>query len=201
MSAAPAVRRAIAGDLPALARMLAHAFFDDPVLQWACRPDRLRDTMLRRFFSARLRQLMAHEDIWTSDALTSAALWAPPGHFHTTPLQDLQLVAALRNPRLAWRLPLVVTGLLRVQREHPATPPHWYLAVLGTEPSEQGRGLGSLVLQPVLERCDDDGVAAYLESSKERNIDFYARYGFRVTGELRLPRGPSVWPMWRHPQR
>jgi ribosomal protein S18 acetylase RimI-like enzyme len=106
----------------------------------------------------------------------------------------------LLHPRLAWRLPLVARGLLEVQRNHPADPPHWYLAVLGTDPSAQGRGLGSATLAPVLERCDADGVGAYLESSKERNIDFYARHGFRVTAELRLPRGPSVWPMWREPQ-
>jgi hypothetical protein len=56
------------------------------------------------------------------------------------------------------------------------------------------------VLQPVLEQCDADGIAAYLESSKERNIDFYARHGFRVTGELHLPRGPTMWLMWRDPR-
>jgi GNAT superfamily N-acetyltransferase len=194
------VRRAVAGDVPALSRMLARAFSDDPVLCWACRPERLRETMLERFQSARLRQLLPHEEIWTSDELACAALWAPPGHYHTTPRQDLELAATMRDPRLAWRLPLVVTGLLDIQRQHPATPPHWYLAVLGTEPSEQGKGLGSATLRPVLERCDADGVAAYLESSKEQNIAFYARHGFRVTTELRLPRGPTVWPMWRDPR-
>ena len=38
-----------------------------------------------------------------------------------------------------------------------------------------------------------------VESSKESNIDFYARHGFRVTGEFRLLRGPTVWRMWRDP--
>ncbi len=45
---------------------------------------------------------------------------------------------------------------------------------------------------PVLEQCDRDGVGAFLESSKERNIDFYARHGFKVLRELRLPRGPET---------
>jgi GNAT superfamily N-acetyltransferase len=200
LNAPPGVRRANAADAPALSRMLARAFFDDPVLCWACRPRRLRETMLERFQSTRLRQLLAHEEVWTSDELTCAALWAPPGQYHTTPRQDLELAATMRHPQLAWRLPLVVAGLLNIQRRHPATPPHWYLAVLGTEPSEQGKGLGSATLGPVLERCDADGVAAYLESSKEQNINFYARHGFRVTTELRLPRGPLVWPMWRDPR-
>ena len=72
--------------------------------------------------------------------------------------------------------------------------------MLGTDPAAQGRGLGSAVLRPVLEQCDRDGVGAFLESSKERNIDFYARHGFRVTSEIRLPRGPLMWQMWRDPR-
>jgi ribosomal protein S18 acetylase RimI-like enzyme len=200
LSAPPTLRLATAADVPALGRMLARAFWDDPVARWACKPERLRPATLERFHSARLRQLLGHEAVWTSDQLSSAALWASPGNAHTTPREDLELMSGQLHPRLVWRLPLVVSGLLRVQRAHPHDPPHWYLAVLGTDPSAQGQGLGSAVLRPVLELCDRDGVAAYLESSKERNIDFYARHGFRVTGELRLPRGPSVWPMWRDPQ-
>jgi hypothetical protein len=52
---------------------------------------------------------------------------------------------------------------------------------------------------PVLERCDREGEPAYLESSKEQNIPFYSRHGFEVTGQLDLPDGPSMWPMWREP--
>jgi GNAT superfamily N-acetyltransferase len=72
--------------------------------------------------------------------------------------------------------------------------------VLGTEPEAQGQGLGSAVLGGVLEQCDRDGVGAFLESSKERNIDFYARHGFRVREEIRLLRGPPMWSMWRDPR-
>jgi GNAT superfamily N-acetyltransferase len=68
-------------------------------------------------------------------------------------------------------------------------------------PGEQGNGLGSRLIQPVLEICDRDGIPAYLESSKRSNIAFYARHGFRVTAELKLARrGPTMWPMWREPR-
>ena len=56
------------------------------------------------------------------------------------------------------------------------------------------------MMEPILAECDRDGVGAYLESSKEQNLDFYARHGFRVTSERRLPRGPRLWPMWREPR-
>jgi GNAT superfamily N-acetyltransferase len=186
--------------VPALARMLARAFADDPVAGWSCRAERLRPAMLEHFHGARLRHLLAYEEVWTTSELSAAALWAPPGHGHTSARQDLELARGLFRPRLIWRLPLVAGGLLEVQRHHPREPPHWYLAVLGTDPSAQGQGLGSALLSEMLARADADGVAAYLESSKERNIDFYARHGFRVTGELQLPRGPTVWPMWREAQ-
>jgi ribosomal protein S18 acetylase RimI-like enzyme len=194
------VRRARAEEIPALAAMLARAFADDPVASWAWRPPRLRLTALARYQATRMRQLLEHDEIWTTDALDCAALWSPPGHWRKTPLQEAAYVPAFGNPRLLWRLPLVAGGWFGMELKHPSKPEHWYLPMLGTEPERQGRGLGSAVLAPVLERCDSDGVGAYLESSKESNIAFYARHGFRVTRELSLLRGPKMWAMWREPR-
>jgi ribosomal protein S18 acetylase RimI-like enzyme len=194
------VRRATSADVPALAAVLARAFLDDPVASWAWRPDRLRLGALERFHGVRLRQLLAGEEVWTSDELTCAALWAPPASWHMTLSETAMLVPCFLRPRLFVRMPLVALGWEKLERAHPRRPPHFYLAVLGTEPRAQGRGLGSAVLGGVLEGCDRDGVAAYLESSKERNIDFYARHGFRVLEEIRLLRGPPMWRMWRDPR-
>jgi len=193
------VRRASRADVPALARMLARAFLDDPVASWAWRPDRLRPKALERFQRQRLLQLLADDAVWTTAELDCAALWAAPGRWKTTLIQDAVFLPCFAHPRLALRAPLVVAGWLDLERRHPTKPPHYYLAVLGTDPARQGRGLGSAALAPVLEQCDRDGVGAFLESSKERNVDFYARHGFRVTEEIRLLRGPKMWHMWREP--
>ncbi len=100
------------------------------------------------------------------------------------------------------RLPISVVTLEKAEKLHPRAP-HWYLALLGTDPDRQGSGLGSAALQPVLDLCDTEGQAAYLESSKEGNVPFYERHGFEVTGTVDLGRGgtgPRLWLMWREPR-
>ncbi len=69
------------------------------------------------------------------------------------------------------------------------------------QPDDQGRGIGSALLRPVLTRCDREGVPAYLEASSERNRALYARHGFEVVERIELPGGgPPMWRMWREPQ-
>jgi ribosomal protein S18 acetylase RimI-like enzyme len=179
--------------------MLGRAFFDDPLAVWSCRSASLRPAVLKGLHRARLHGLLANGEVWMTSEFSSAALWTPPGRSHTTIFQDARLVRGFLDPRLLIRLPMLALGLTRIQHMHPRRPHHWYLSLLGTDPDAQGRGHGSAVLRPVLEMCDGESVGAYLESSRERNLDFYVRHGFRVTGELRLPRGPRVWTMWREP--
>jgi GNAT superfamily N-acetyltransferase len=193
------VRRASAADVPALARMLARAFDDDPVSEWVSPHPRSRRGMLERFHAARMRHLLPHGEVWMTDGGEAAAVWAPPELGKTTLRHELELTAAVLRPRLLSRLPLVQRGMKEIEKEHPHQPPHFYLAVLGTDPAMQGRGLGTTVLEPVLAQCDADGIGAYLESSKERNIDYYARFGFRTTKTVHLPKGPDLWLMWRDP--
>jgi ribosomal protein S18 acetylase RimI-like enzyme len=79
--------------------------------------------------------------------------------------------------------------------------PHWYLAMIGVDPSLQGRGIGAQLMQPVLDEADRDGLLAYLESSNPLNVPWYEKFGFHVTGELPLAKdGPVLHLMTREPQ-
>ena len=150
-------------DVPSLARMLGRAFFDDPLAVWACRSAALRPGVLESIHRARLRQLLAHGEIWITSESSSAALWAPPGVADHAPPERLSGARGFLHPHLLMRLPMLALGLTKIQRRRPHGPRHWYLSLLGTDPDAQGHGHGSAVLQPVLEMCDGDGVGAYLE--------------------------------------
>jgi ribosomal protein S18 acetylase RimI-like enzyme len=188
------VRVATAEDIPALAATLARAFHDDPVAVFTNPREASRARRLGFFYTGRLRTLVGDELCFTDDERSGAALWAAPDRWEPPPREVVRLVRML-SPRA----PQTLVGFRRIQKRHPHEP-HFYLSVLGVAPEGQGRGLGSALLAPMLERCDREGVGAYLESSKERNIAFYGRHGFRVTGEMRFPGGPPMWLMWRDPR-
>lgn len=192
------VREATTADHGQLAESLADAFFDEPTSVWAIPRGDIRRRLLVRFFCEYLRQYQRHGTIWCDDELCGAALWAPPGQAKTTFSDAARLARAAFDLRLALRLPLVAWGGAAIERRQPEGE-FFYLAVLGVAPAAQGGGLGSRLLAPALELCDSDRLGAYLESSKEENVDFYSRHGFRVTDRLRLPRGPLVPLMYREP--
>ncbi len=194
------VRTATRADLPRMAASLAAAFADDPVMQHilpAIRDGRL--DQLRGLMRIEATSGLRHDSVWTTDDGTATAIWKPPNRWKVGGVELLRqvprTVAILRS-----RLPTALSVLNVIERKHPVDPPHWHLAVVGTEPEAQGTGKGSAVLQPVLDHCDRAGESAYLESSKEANVPFYERHGFRVTERLDLPKGPSMWLMWRDPQ-
>jgi ribosomal protein S18 acetylase RimI-like enzyme len=186
-------------DVRPVVASLARAFTDDPLMAHLVPDRRSRPRRAAVLFSAVLRhQHLGHGASYTDVDRHGAALWDPPGHWR---MSAGEIARSTPGSLRALRTNLVraTRVLTAMEREHPRQP-HWYLAVLGTDPEHQGRGIASTLMAPVLRRCDEEGVGAYLESSNERNVPFYRRHGFEVTAELHLPRGPTIWPMWRQPR-
>jgi ribosomal protein S18 acetylase RimI-like enzyme len=193
-------RPATAADIDQLAPVLASAFQDDPLTAWFVRHDAIRPMALVQLFRWYLREAVPGG---LCDALfdppAGAALWMGEGQWNVSVLRQIlllpQLVGVVGMRRLVSRL----RGIDVLQRWHPHEP-HYYLAVLGTHPSYQNQGIGSRLLDSGLSRCDRRGISAYLETANSRNLPFYERKGFRVTGTINIPfNGPLVWQMWREP--
>jgi GNAT superfamily N-acetyltransferase len=193
------VRLAGPDDVPALARSLARAFRDDPIFTWLI-PDVDDDERARRttgFFAVEARCRVKEATAWCSGDHEAGALWGAPGHWRTRVVDGVRLAASLvRSTR--WHTVSKLSTLSTLEKRHPKEP-HWYLNTLGTDPDHQGKGIATALIAPVLERCDHDGMPSYLESSKESNIPYYERFGWRVQHELGLKGGPSLWAMWRDP--
>ena len=193
-----AVRHALARDLPELARTLASAFAEDPVTNWMFEDPATRPAHLLRMQAFVLETGLPHGHLYTDPSLRSAAIWSPPD---VALLDDERgaALAQLMTESIGERAGEKLAAMAQLAGAHPKDP-HFYLFTLGTRADAQSQGLGSLVIEPVLARCDADGLPAYLESSNPRNVPFYERHGFRVTSELLLAEnGPLMHTMWREP--
>jgi len=196
----PTVRRATRDELPAVGRALAEAFDDDPVWRWIAPPCRnWKDLAARWFATEAANQFDGFGEVWVDDDLLGAAIWCKPGRWRATTRQTVRLA----GPSIRFLRGGLLRGMRTVnvlEKAHPWEQ-HWYLGYLGTDPAAQGRGIGSALLTPVLDRADEEGLPAYLESSKKANLAFYARHGFETSGEpMRARSGPPLFPMWRDPR-
>ncbi|MFK7894384.1 MAG: GNAT family N-acetyltransferase [Myxococcota bacterium] len=193
----PLVRDALPSERRRVLEVLGRAFFDDPIAMFVYPKDASRSARYGQFMGLAMDAFEGEGMVLVNDAVESAAIWQAP-------IEDKRKAGFFKQLRLMTRLLQLTRGgffraarLADVMGKHHLEEPHWYLAVLGTDPDAQGQGLGSAVMQPILDRCDRTRMPAYLESSKESNLPFYQKHGFEVIEELQIPDGPSMWPMVR----
>jgi GNAT superfamily N-acetyltransferase len=192
------LRQATVEDVPRLRSVLAEAFYDDPVLGWLMPDERKRRARLRRFYGIELRHLaLPHGQIWTTSDLTGAALIMPPGAWRV-PLQATLMEGSAFGVHLLRAARLGAAMEWRHARD--VREPHYYVRDIGVYPDMQGKGLGSALMRPTLERCDRKGLPAYLEASSERSAALYGRLGFRLAGELSVGGSPPLRLMLRRPR-
>lgn len=181
--------------------MLARAFERDPLARYVFPDEALREHHLVPVYRLYLRFFAQHGRVLVNDAHTAAALWLPPGRYPLSWAQHLRLL-----PKMLWAtgivsFPAATRVLDHLDGMHPAGKAFRYLGVLGVEPASQRQGLGSELLRAGLRVCDEERIAAYLETAEPTNLPFYTRFGFVELRESRLHDGPMVWALWRDPNQ
>jgi GNAT superfamily N-acetyltransferase len=195
---APAVRVAQPSESGSLKVALGAAFFEDPIFGWLIGRGSSRQARLERYFAIQLAHSFADGCVWTSEGLQGAALCMPPGHWRLPPKLMITHGAHFADV-FRGRLPRAIGLLAAIERRH-LRGAHYYFANIGVAPEEQGQGLGSRLMRPTLDRCDKEGLPAYLEASSERNAALYERLGFQCTEVLRFAGSPPLRLMTRPPQ-
>jgi len=168
------------------------AFGSDPIMRWLYPDSRDYLAHYPKFVQAFGGGAFEHGTAYEGGEFGGVAMWLPPGgHVDSGPVEALfqaTLDPPVRDETFA---------VLEQMDDYHIEESHWYLPIIGVDPAQQGRGIGSGLLGHTLEQCDEQGLPAYLESSNPANVPLYERHGFRVLGEIQVGSSPTVFPMLR----
>jgi GNAT superfamily N-acetyltransferase len=197
------IRPATAADRAMLGDALASAFSEDPLFTWmaGAGPDKPLEPKLRIVFDAFLKLDLERGEhlVFTDDDGIGVAIWKAPNKWKMSNGDMLRALPSMLRS-FGTKTTRMIGAFNAIEKVHPKEE-HYYLEALGTRQDMQSKGVGSAVIRHMLDRCDTEGMPAYLESSNPRNVPFYARHGFETTGEIVVGKGaPTVTAMWREPR-
>ena len=204
MTAASRLARLAEREVPEAGGVLARAFFDDPLFVFIEPDDELRGRMLPWVMTQQTTYYRQVGEVYrTPGRLEAVALWRLMGQEgeeeRGTPTWRDEMPDRLGEA--AYERFIQATAPLSDLQERDMPMPHWYLSIIGVDPPCHGRGAGSGLIAPILDRADRDRVPCYLVTHKERNLSFYAKHGYRVLVEDEIPGGGlRYWTMKREPR-
>jgi GNAT superfamily N-acetyltransferase len=186
-----------AGNLDAAADLLARAFANDPATLHLIPDPAQVIPVMAAFFDACLRDGLAHGHVIAlDDPLRAVSIWhAIDNDRAEMPEPDFSRMFAMLDEPIQARW-LAVFGQMAETHQRLMPEPHDYLAILGVEPEQHGRGLGSALLAPMLARSRSRTRPCYLETFNPRNVPLYERHGFRVAQASVVPgTTATLWAM------
>ncbi|MEX0641643.1 MAG: GNAT family N-acetyltransferase [Pirellulales bacterium] len=194
--------------------LLGRAFYDYNLMVYAAPDNRSRLAGVTLLYGALMSDCFRFGEVYVSRDCRGVACWMPPG------IAVAGLWRQIRSGMLALPLRFGLAGFRRLvafdnvaaRLHHQHAPmPHWHLSVIGVEPEFQGQGIGSAMMQPMLERADAAAVPCYLDTHQEANVRLYQRHGFEIAERAELSghpvpvyamlRKPRVAPVARQPRR
>jgi ribosomal protein S18 acetylase RimI-like enzyme len=174
---------------------LVVAFAADPVERWLYPAAHEYLEHFPAFLSAFAGKAFAQQTVWRLGAFAGVAIWLPPN----IDVDGDAVVNVLTDTVSPEKLDDTFAVLGQMDTAHPKFA-HWYLPWFGVDAAVQSQGFGGQLMTHCLRVIDNDHLPAYLDSPNPRNISFYERHGFVVTGEAQAGTCPPIVSMLRAAQ-
>ncbi len=168
------------------------AFAADPVMRWLWPEPDAYVEHFPELVSSFGGRAFENQAAYVTQEFRGGALWLPPGVDPDDEALDELARSAVPEPQRSGLLSIFEQMAASVPKE-----PHWHLAFIGVDAFWHGNGIGSALMSHALDRIDEAGSQAYLESTNEQNLSLYRRHGFEVTHEIRVGGAPPLFPMLR----
>jgi len=184
--------------------VLSASFFDYPMFTFYFPDPKRRTRYLSWYFRNVLNCALRYGDVYTTFELSGVIFTLPPDHTKISIWEYIQngffltpFMLGFRNYRHSMDCESFVED---TQEKLMKNRPHDYLWGLAVDPSQQVKGIGAALMQPVLAKADDRKMPVYLETHDENNVPYYQKYGFDLIYTARIPKYElPIWCMLREP--
>jgi ribosomal protein S18 acetylase RimI-like enzyme len=179
------MNKAKADDKAWVVNLLSQAFQENQSVNYIVRQDDNRERRIAILMEYSFDMCLMFGEVWLSDDRQACALVLFPDKKKTTfntIYLDIKLVIKS----------IGITGIskaLRRESNIKSKQPKvrmYYLWFIGVNPSSQKKGIGSKLLDEVINQAEQEGRPVFLETSTLINLPWYERFGFKIYDKLEL---------------
>lgn len=179
------MRKATSSDKSVIVDILTRSFDDNKSVNYVVKQDQNRVDRIAKLMEYSFNVCNEFGEVWISDDQQACALILFPDKKRSsfrTLLWDLKLALSVIGLD---RVNAVLKREAMIRSNHPKEPIA-YLWFIGVNPQFHGKGIGSAFLQEVIKECERKKRPIYLETSMEKNLPFYKKFGFEIFQSLQL---------------
>lgn len=175
--------RATLNDRELVADILTRSFIDNKSVNYIIKQDEKREQRIRDLMEYSFDICNLFGDVFISDDRNGCALIVMPDRKKVTInaiLLDIKMalsVIGLSN------IKKVISRESAINKIHPGKA-IYYLWFIGVQPSEQGHGVGSQLLNEIIQKGISEKKTICLETSTLKNIPWYDKHGFKIYREM-----------------
>ena len=189
--------------LKSISSVLSKAFNHDPLFCYLIPNSNQRLKTLNHYFQHVIKYGLHYGEVYSSPNLEGISVWLPPKSSSHTRWRAIKTGALILPVKVKWKYLTLQNKIYKFTdnlHKNFAPYPHWYLTLIGVGPNHQGKGFGQQLLSTTINRIDLERKPIYLETNKEKNVEIFKRFGFRILQKIIVP-GTEIfhWSLLRNP--
>lgn len=179
------MKKAAYGDKALVKNILSKSFDKNQSVNYIAQQDELREKRIAALMDYSFEICYTYGDVYLSDDNKSCALVLYPDRKKTTFKSVLEDIKLLFNCIGVSNIGKAMKREAAIKKIQPNTP-MYYLWFIGVDPESQGTGIGTKLMNEVIEDSRAKSRPIFLETSTQRNLPWYKKFGFEIYSDLDL---------------
>ena len=178
------MRTATLADVDLIKNILLVSFRKDPHVTLLLEESKNK-SKLKVLIDYVVHQTLRRGEIYLSEDNNAVALW----DFERS--ERITWHYIWRN--LAFLLQIGIKSVMRILKSEAQVhknfgkyPRYCHLYMIGVLPEEQGKGLASALMNPMMQKMKEESIPVFLETANLRNVDIYKKKGFKIFKTLAM---------------